>query len=143
MRKAIDTNILIRAMVDEGIEENKVAFEVLSTQPLAISVTVLLEAEWVLRSKYKTSRGRVANLFAKLLGADNLDIEDYDAVAEALAAHSEGMDFADALHVFRSPPNCDAFLTFDGPFLSSARRIPTPLPVVRPSLQLSKDQVFE
>lgn len=132
MRKAVDTNILVRAMVDEGQEENEVAMRILATEQLAVSATVLLEAHWVLTSIYEASRASVSALFAALLGADNIEIEDYDATAEALTAYSAGMDFADALHVFRSVGS-EVFLTFDKPLLRRSKRIATPMPLARPN----------
>lgn len=119
-------------MVDEGHEENRIAMKLLESQNLLIPVTALLEAEWVLRSVYGASRAVIGALFSNLLGAANLVIQDYDAVAEALTAHSAGMDFADALHIFRSI-DCEAFLTFDKPLIRASQRIPVPLPVVRPA----------
>jgi predicted nucleic-acid-binding protein len=112
MRKTVDTNVLVRALVDEGGEQSRIAFDCMSKDIVFLPVSVLLETEWVLRSSYRASRDKVADLFRRLLGAENVEIENRQVVAEAVIAHAEGMDFADALHLFRAT-ECDVFMTFD------------------------------
>lgn len=122
MRKIIDTNLLVRALVDEGTNESTAAFECLTTDTVFIPVTVLLETEWVLRSSYDVSRATVADLFGTLLGAENIEVEDYALIADAVVAHSQGFDFADALHLYRAK-NCDALLTCDRAFIRKAESL--------------------
>ena len=57
-------------------------------------MTVLLEAGWVLRSLYGLEESAVREAFTKLLGLDNVHVEDEGSVA-ALALTADGIDPAD------------------------------------------------
>ncbi len=132
MRRAVDTNILVRTFVDEGTAECRLAINVMATGNVFVPATVILEAVWVMESSYGASRSTISDLLAWLLGMENVEVDRFDAVAEALEAYSRGFDFADALHLFTSP-ECDGFLTFDKSFLRRAKRHKLRLPVIRPS----------
>lgn len=132
MKRAVDTNILIRTFVDEGTEECRLAIQAMASGRVFVPSTVILEAVWVMESNYQASRSTISGLLSALLGMKNLEIDRFDAVAEALDAYSKGFDFADALHLGISP-ECDVFLTFDKPFLRRAKRYSLRMPVIRPS----------
>ena len=134
MRKTVDTNVLVRALVDEGTEQSIQAIACLASDSIYIPVTVLLETEWVLRSSYGLQRETVAGLFGKLLGADNVNVEDAERVGDAILAHGDGMDFADALHLYRSA-NSDVFVTFDQELIRRAPTLAGTVRVVRPTQQ--------
>ena len=50
MLTAIDTNIVIRLIVEDDPQQLKIVEALLKSHQLAIPHTVLLETEWVLRS---------------------------------------------------------------------------------------------
>ena len=50
--RALDTNVLVRALVQDDAAQGRRAQACLSAQPVYIPVTVILELEWVLRSRY-------------------------------------------------------------------------------------------
>jgi predicted nucleic-acid-binding protein len=77
-----------------------------------VSVTVLLELEWVMRGFYALSRRDIVRAMRALAGIEHVTVEDRDAVLAALDAFDAGLDFADALHVARSG-RATAFATFD------------------------------
>lgn len=85
-----------------------------------------------MESSYEASRSTIAGLLGSLLGMANVDVERTDCVADALEAYADGFDFADALHLAMSA-DCEAFLTFDKPFLRRAKRHSLRIPVIRPS----------
>jgi predicted nucleic-acid-binding protein len=93
--------------------------------------TVILEAEWVLRSRYRFNRGAIASGLRRLLGLPGVMVEDPAAVAQALELYDQGFDFADALHLASSGP-AEAFATFDHALQRRARRVPGLLSVVAP-----------
>lgn len=132
MKRAVDTNILVRTFVDEGTEECRLAIQTMASGRVFVPATVILEAVWVMESIYEASRSRVSGLLASLLGMENVEVDRFNAVAEALEAYSSGFDFADALHLATSA-ECDVFLTLDKPFLRRARRHNLRMPVIRPS----------
>ena len=121
MSIAIDTNVLVRLLVrdDEGqfaAAQRLVAQAAEAEQPVLIVLGALLEAEWVLRSRYKVAKADIADVFAKLLESSDVEFEYPSTVEEALYVWVQhpGADFADCLlsaraaHLGRS-----RFLTFD------------------------------
>ena len=50
--RAIDTNVLVRALVRDDTTQSARAEALLSEHRIFIPVTVMLELEWVLRSRY-------------------------------------------------------------------------------------------
>jgi hypothetical protein len=50
--RAVDTNVLLRAVVPEPGREHAVASAFLEGEPVYVPITVFLEMEWVLRSRY-------------------------------------------------------------------------------------------
>jgi len=77
-----------------------------------VSVTVLLELEWVMRGFYALPPKDVSRVFRALIGIQHVTIEDRDSVLTALDAFDNGLDFADALHLSRSS-RASGFATFD------------------------------
>jgi predicted nucleic-acid-binding protein len=114
--KSLDTNVLARFFVDDADDpqaarQRPAAIAALSDRA-HVSVTVLLELEWVLRGFYALARRDIAKALRALTGIEHVSIEDRDAVLTALAAFEAGLDFAAALHVARSA-RASAFVTFD------------------------------
>lgn len=114
----LDTNVLARYYVaddtDEATQRQRLAARALieSGRSLALSKTVILEFEWVLRGYYGFERAQVGQVFAHLLALPQLELEDRSTVERAVKLHSEGLDFADALH-HGSYSNCESVASFD------------------------------
>lgn len=116
---AFDTNLLVRLAVDDHPQQADVAENLLKQHRVLISRTVLLETEWVLRSRYKIPPERIHAFFQLMLRTENAELEDALAVARALTWYEQGADFADALHLAVCG---DAVLhTFDRGFCKAAR----------------------
>lgn len=115
---ALDTNILARFYVDdptdpEAARQRPIARRLLAeSSQVYVPLTVILELEWVLRAFYGFSAEDFAKVVRHLLGLPNVRVEEWSRIADALAWHSEGLDFADALHLAASA-HCQTFLTFD------------------------------
>jgi predicted nucleic-acid-binding protein len=92
--------------------------------PVWVSITVLLELEWVMRGFYELSSKDVVRVFRALCGLENVVIEDRDRVLTAADRHEGGMDFADALHLARSA-RCEALLTLDRGLVRRSARLNT------------------
>lgn len=130
--KALDTNVLARFFVNdpddaEAALQRPAAVAALS-QRSYVSVTVLLELEWVLRGFYELPAKDIARVMRALAGIPHVTIEDRDAVLAALDAFDKGLDFADALHVVRSS-KASAFVTFDRSLARRAAKIGLPVQV--------------
>jgi predicted nucleic-acid-binding protein len=114
--KALDTNVLARFFVDDSDDaqaaKQRPAAIAAMSQRAFVSVTVLLELEWVLRGFYTLPLRDIARVLRALAGVENVTLEDRHAVLVALDAFEKGLDFADALHLARSA-RASAFVTFD------------------------------
>jgi predicted nucleic-acid-binding protein len=114
--KSLDTNVLARFFIDDPDDaqaalQRPLAVTAMSA-PALITVTVLLEFEWVMRGFYDLPRSEVVRVLRALAGIGHIVIEDRAAVIAALDAFDSGLDFADALHLTRSR-RAGAFVTFD------------------------------
>jgi predicted nucleic-acid-binding protein len=127
---AVDTNVLVRYLVEDDVVQTDRAEAVLRAGALLLK-SVLLETEWVLRSIYRFKRRAIADGIARLLGLPGIEIEDRPAVARALDWYGQGLDFADALHL-ASSGRVEAFATFDGTLRRKARALTGAVPVVAP-----------
>ena len=66
------------------------------SQRAYVSVTVLLELEWVLRGFYALTRSQNVAVFRALAGLEHITLEDRPATLLAMDAYEAGLDFADA-----------------------------------------------
>ena len=114
--RALDTNVLARFFVDDADDAQAVKQRPAAIAALAersfVSVTVLLELEWVLRGFYELPTRDIARVMQALASIEHLTLEDRDAVLVAVDALGKGLDFADALHLARSS-RAAGFATFD------------------------------
>ena len=120
--RAIDTNVLVRAFVQDDSAQAKRALDLLKIEAVFVPVTVVLELEWVLRSRYGFESAVIAQIMAKMVTLENLLIGERDAVAQAAARLAQGWGFADALHHALSH-GCIDFVTFDADLLRRSRRV--------------------
>jgi predicted nucleic-acid-binding protein len=72
--------------------------EVQAGTPVLVSHLVLLETEWVLRSRYKLSKAEIVGAFSDLMSAVDVNFEDEPALEEALFVwKNSSVQFADSL----------------------------------------------
>jgi predicted nucleic acid-binding protein len=126
---AIDTNVLVRLLLADDPAQTRRARALAESDRLFVSVTVLLETEWVLRALYRIPDADIRSGFRTLLGA--VDVEDRTGVERALERAANGLDFADALHVARAGQTA-AFATFDTKLLKRAKKLGVQPPVRQP-----------
>lgn len=116
----VDTNVLVRFLVrDDEIQYEKarklIKREVAAGRCVFISQLVLLETEWVLRSRYSLSKELIVEAISGLLDAADVRFEDEPAIEEALFIWKDTTaDFADCLIGARNRRlGCRATATFD------------------------------
>ena len=126
----LDTNILVRFTVNDDAQQIAQARRAIGTQAMWVSATVLLELEWVLRSRYGYERNDIHTFLAHLLETTNVNVEDEAQVAAALDWYADGSDFADALHLARTQSR-GVMLTFDASFCKPAQRAGAKIKVLR------------
>ena len=130
--KALDTNVLARFFVDDAddaqaAKQRPAAVAALSERSF-VSVTVLLELEWVMRGFYELSPKDVSRVLRALASLRHVTLEDRDAVLVALDSFDKGLDFADALHLARSS-RASGFVTFDQRLAKRAKNLALAPPV--------------
>lgn len=99
----IDTNVLVRFLVrDDEAQFDRarklIKREVSAGRRVFVNQLVLMETEWVLRSRYGVRKSQIMESISSLLEAADLQIEDEPAVEEALFIWRDTTaDFADCL----------------------------------------------
>lgn len=121
---AIDTNIVVRIVVDDDKPAVAQARALLERSAVFVPSSVLMETEWVLRSTYGFSRERIAVALRAFLGLPQVEVSDRSRLAEAMEWWSRGMDLADALHLAASA-DCESLATFDRRFIRMSARLQT------------------
>src|SRR5688572_9725584 len=81
--RAVDTNVLVRLIVRDNTRQT-VAAEAFIERGAWVSVLVLTEATWVLRTVYDRTAEEVATTIQMLLNHESLVLQDSDAVSAAL-----------------------------------------------------------
>jgi predicted nucleic-acid-binding protein len=115
----LDTNILLRAALDDDPVQSLAAQSLLSGlnagRPGFINIPVLMEFFWVLRSRYKLPKAKLASAIRELVEAEHLEFEELQTVATALAAYEAGQaEFADIVIALRNQElGVESTFTFD------------------------------
>ena len=78
--RAIDTNVLVRAIVNDDTAQSTGAVALLTENDIFIPVTVMLELEWVLRFRYAFAPKVIAQAIAKITALGNVVVGEQDAV---------------------------------------------------------------
>jgi predicted nucleic-acid-binding protein len=116
----IDTNVLVRFLVrDDQTQFEKarklLKREVSNGRRVFINQLVLLETEWVLRSRYGLAKMQMLETISGLLDAPDVQLEDEPSIEEAVFVWRDAnADFADCLIGARNRRlGCKATATFD------------------------------
>jgi predicted nucleic-acid-binding protein len=117
---SLDTNILVRYIVKDDDRQSLVVAKVFEqhirrSESLWVPVTVMLELEWVLRSRYKFPKADVIRAMSTLLDTFELEFESEGALEQALSSYEDGSaDYAEYLHLaLARKGGALPFLTFD------------------------------
>lgn len=99
---ALDTNVLVRFLVQDDPDQARVAVEVIDqlsdAVPGFVSREVLVELVWVLERAYRLGRPEIAGALDGLLASTELTIEGADEVGPALERYrNDGFGFADLM----------------------------------------------
>ncbi|KPN72652.1 type II toxin-antitoxin system VapC family toxin [Neisseria sp. 83E34] len=112
---AIDTNVLIRLLVGDDLEQQQKAIELFEmNHEIMISTTVLIETVWVLLRVYKTPRKMIVDQLRNfIVSVPNLVVKE-DEIEAGLAVMENGGDFADGVNEYiGSQLGAEKFATFD------------------------------
>ena len=101
---ALDTNVLLRFLLQDDAAQSAVSTRLIrqaleAGETLYVPVSVALELEWVLRSRFKQDKAAVAQTFARLLQTVELRFEAAAALEWALSEYEiSAADFSDCIH---------------------------------------------
>lgn len=97
----LDTNVLLRALVDADHPHHQPATEQLAAltvdKPGFITQVTLVELYWVLARTLRIDRRSCLELIRGLVETSSLEFDDGEGVVRALSLAEEGADFPDAL----------------------------------------------
>ena len=94
--RALDTNVLARFFIDDADDAQAAKQRPAAVLALAerafVSVTVLLELEWVMRGFYELPKRDISRVLRALASIEHITLEDRDAVLVAIDAFDRGLD---------------------------------------------------
>ena len=124
----IDTNVLVRLLVADDAAQTRRARALVERavereEPVLISLPVIIETEWVLRSRYTFDKAAILASLSGLMAAREFAFEDEPAIEEALYRWKDSAaGFVDCLIAAHNRRlGCTATATFD---VVAAARIP-------------------
>ena len=119
MKITADTNLLIRAAVQDDPRQARLAARILQDAELvAVPVSVLCEFVWVLRRGYKKSVTDVSNAIHWLMKSANVAV-NRPSVEAGLSALDRGGDFADGVIAYEGEwLGANEFVSFDSAAVS-------------------------
>lgn len=114
MKISVDTNVLVRAVLQDDAKQGCIAGKLLKEASLiAISLPCLCEFVWVLRRGAKLSKEEIAVTIRDLLNAGNV-VMNRPAVEAGLAILETGGDFADGIIAYEGNwLGGETFVSFD------------------------------
>jgi predicted nucleic-acid-binding protein len=114
MKITADTNILVRAVVEDHEQQSKAAQTALRRAELvAISMPALCELVWVLSQGHRISSSDIAEAIRRLLNGVNV-VVNRPAAEAGLTLLDSGGDFADGVIAYEgSWLGADTFVSFD------------------------------
>jgi len=117
---ALDTNVLVRFLVEDDSEQTERAAALIekavtAEERLYVSDIVLCEVVWVLGGAYGFRKVEVTTVLSELTRARHLRFDSSDRIARSVRAFSGGHgDFADYLiREHARAAGCDHVATFD------------------------------
>jgi predicted nucleic-acid-binding protein len=114
MKVAVDTNVLVRAVVRDDAAQARKAIKVLTDADLiAVALPCLCEFVWVLLRVYSLQASDVAAAIRALIAAANVEL-NRPAVEAGLSVLESGGDFADGVIAYEGHwLGGETFVSFD------------------------------
>ncbi|GEO85933.1 type II toxin-antitoxin system VapC family toxin [Allorhizobium sp. NPDC080224] len=114
MKISVDTNVLVRAVLQDDAKQAETASKLLKEASLiAVSLPCLCELVWILRRGAKLPKADVAVTIRDLLDAGNV-VMNRPAVEAGLAILEAGGDFADGIMAYEGNwLGGETFVSFD------------------------------
>jgi len=108
----IDTNYIIRYLVNDDLEMAGIAEEILTSKNVFISNEILAEVVYVLSGVYKISKADIADQLSELIDFDNISVSNLKVMKQTFELYkTKSLDFVDCLLCAYS--HQDEIVTFD------------------------------
>jgi len=108
----IDTNYIIRYLVNDNIEMADIAENIILNKHIFISNEILAEVVYVLSGVYDISKNDITNQLLSLIEFDNISVSNYKVIKKAFTIfRNKNLDFVDCL--LCSYSSQDEIITFD------------------------------
>jgi predicted nucleic-acid-binding protein len=119
MKITADTNVLVRAAVQDDPKQARDAAKVLQQAELvAVPAPVLCEFVWVLRRGYKKSVSDISDAIRRLMKSANV-VTNRPAIEAGLSVLDAGGDFADGVIAYEGNwLGAEEFVSFDAKAIS-------------------------
>lgn len=118
--KGLDTNVLVRYLIQDDLAQWELADEYIKQvkangETCFINNIVLCELVWVLKTSYKLSRHEIIDILEKILRADAFEFENGEAAWLSVQQMKQGKaDFSDYLiNQLNQEAGCSETVTFD------------------------------
>ena len=114
MKITADTNILVRALIQDDVDQTRLATEaLLNAQTVVLTPMALCEFVWVATRAYRLGPPEIGAAIRTLLASENVEA-DWPIVEAGLAMLDAGGDFADGVIALEGRrQGADVFLSFD------------------------------
>ena len=80
----IDTNYIIRYLVNDNIEMADIAEEILTTKKVFIANEILAEVVYILLGVYKISKEDISNQLLELINFENISVSNHEIINKTL-----------------------------------------------------------
>ena len=114
MKITADTNVLVRAIVEDDKRQSRIArAELEGAEAIVLTLPTLCELVWVLAQGYGVARAAIIDVLRRLIDSENV-VVNLPAAEAGLALLGAGGDFADGVIAFEGRwGGADAFVSFD------------------------------
>lgn len=116
---ALDTNALVRVLIEDNKKQAKAVQEVIlyaekHSVEIVILSEVLIETIWVLEGVYQCTRKEISQFLEMLISTSPFSFPDSLVIREAIRHYKKGGDFADLLIVAQARKHqAKQFFSFD------------------------------
>lgn len=110
----IDTNIILRYLLQDNEELSKKAIEIIDNNEIFIPTEVIVEASYVLKKVYNVENKKIYEAIKLLIDMEDIKFENKETIALAFKTYSEkNLDIVDCmLFAYNKNENYD-IKTFD------------------------------
>lgn len=94
----VDTNIILRYLLNDNEEMNKVATEIIENNEIFIPTEVIVEASYVLNKVYNVEKNDILNVVQQLLNMEGIVFQNKETIELAFKTYSKkNLDIVDCI----------------------------------------------